>query len=518
MANPIVECIANYSEARRPEVVEEIAASIQSVPGVRILDRHSDLDHNRTVITFVGPPEQVEEAAFHSIQTAARRINLDEHHGEHPRIGATDVVPFVPVSDISMADCVEMARRLGKRVGETLEIPVYLYEEAAARPERQNLENIRRGQYEALKEELGKNPARNPDFGPARLGPAGATVIGARHPLIAYNVYLTTEDVSIAKAIAKSIRHSTGGLRYVKALGLLVEGRAQVSMNLTNFRGTPIARVVEMIRREAGRYGVSVHHSELVGLIPQDALVDSAAWFLQLDGFEREQILEQRLASAVVEEEAEVSGKAGQQAGFLEKLASAEPTPGGGAAAACSAAMGAALVEMVARLTIGRKKYAAAQSEMEEVLSQAEVLRSELASDAERDAAAFDALMAAYRLPKETQEEQADRQKAVEEATAGAAQVPLEVAGKAVAVMRLALSGVSLGNLNALSDGATGAALARAALAGAGYNVRTNVASLQDTSLAQQLLERLYALEREAAEIEAQIHRQLQERGGMTLV
>jgi glutamate formiminotransferase / formiminotetrahydrofolate cyclodeaminase len=303
MPNQIVECIPNFSEARRPEVVEQIQLAIQGVQGVKVLDRHSDLDHNRTVITFAGTPEAVEEAAFRCIAKAAELINLEQHTGEHPRIGATDVVPFVPISETSMEECVQIARRVGQRVAGELEIPVYLYEQAASRPERQNLENIRRGQYETLKKEIGILPEREPDFGPAKVGKAGAVVIGARQPLIAFNVYLTTEDVSIAKAIAKAVRHSSGGLRYVKGLGLLVEGRAQVSMNLTNFRATPVGRVLEMIRREAGRYGVGIHHTELVGLIPQDALVDAARWYMQMDQFDDSQILEKRLSAAHIQGE-----------------------------------------------------------------------------------------------------------------------------------------------------------------------------------------------------------------------
>src|SRR5574338_840902 len=293
-----IECIPNFSEARRPEVVDQIVAAIQSVSDVKLLDRSSDLDHNRTVLTFAGSPAGVEEAAFRVIQTAAELIDLDKHTGEHPRMGATDVVPFVPLSGVTMDDCIAMAQRVGERVGRELEIPVYLYEAAARTPERANLENIRRGQYEALKQEIGVKPERDPDYGPKQVGKAGATVIGARNPLIAFNVYLTTSDVDIAKKIAKAVRQSSGGLRYVKALGLLVEGRAQVSMNLTNFRETPVARVVEMIRREAERYGVGIHHSELVGLIPQEALTDAAVWYTQLDQFSPEQVLESRLFSS----------------------------------------------------------------------------------------------------------------------------------------------------------------------------------------------------------------------------
>ncbi len=326
MSTPLVECIPNFSEARRPEVVEAILQTLQSVAGVTVLDHSSDLDHNRTVVTYVGAPAAVEEAAFQAIARAAQLIDLDHHTGEHPRIGATDVVPFVPLADISMLECVEMARRLGKRVGSELDIPVYLYEEAATCPERQALENIRRGEYETLKVEIATHPERKPDFGPSRLTGAGATVIGARQPLVAFNIYLTTGDVDIANRIAKAVRNSSGGLRFVKAMGVLVEGRAQVSMNLTNFRQTPIARVVELVRREAARYGVTVHHSELIGMIPQEALVDAAVWYLQLDAFSPDQVLESRLRSLPA---AALAGNSSEPS-FLDRLADGTPTPGGG--------------------------------------------------------------------------------------------------------------------------------------------------------------------------------------------
>ncbi|MFB0534334.1 MAG: glutamate formimidoyltransferase [Anaerolineae bacterium] len=292
----IIECVPNFSEGRRREIIDQIVGALASVAGVRVLDVQSDVDHNRSVVTMVGEPEAVEEAAFRGIERAAQLIDMDQHQGEHPRMGATDVVPFVPIAGVTMADCVEIARRLGERVGRELSIPVYLYEEAASRPERRNLADVRRGEYEGLKAEIETDPHRAPDFGPARMGKAGATAIGARPPLIAFNAYLNTGDVAIAKAIARAVRHSSGGLRYVKALGLLVEGRAQVSMNLTNYRQTPIHRVVEMIRREAAHYGVAIVSSEVVGLMPNEALVDAARFYLQLDGFSPEQILENRLA------------------------------------------------------------------------------------------------------------------------------------------------------------------------------------------------------------------------------
>ena len=393
---PIVECIPNFSEARRPEVVAQIVAAAAAVPGVNILDRSSDLDHNRTVLTFAGPPAAVEEAAFRVIQKAAELIDMNVHTGEHPRIGATDVVPFVPIAGISMTECVEMARRLAEKVGLELAIPVYLYEAAALRPERTNLEVIRKGQYEGLKAEVETRSERQPDFGPARLGKAGATVIGARAPLVAFNVYLTSPDVSIAKSIAKAVRQSSGGFRFVKAAGFLVDGRAQVSMNLTDYRQTPIARVVEAIRREALRYGVAVQHTELVGLIPQEALIDAAVWYTQLDQFTPEQVLESRLTTTEDRSEPE----AVPQPDFLDQLAAALPAPGGGSAAAYAGAMGAALVCMVAGLTIGKKKYAGVEEKMKSILAEAENLRASLTAAVSEDAAAFDAVLLAVRLPR----------------------------------------------------------------------------------------------------------------------
>jgi glutamate formiminotransferase/formiminotetrahydrofolate cyclodeaminase len=516
MPTQLVECIANFSEARRPAIVDEIIAALTSVADVRLLDRSSDLDHNRTVLTFAGAPAAVEEAAFCAIKRASELIDLSQHSGEHPRIGATDVVPFVPLSGVTMDECVAMARHLGERVGRELNIPVYLYEAAATRQERVNLENIRRGQYEGLKAEIKTHPERLPDFGPAELGPAGATVIGARNPLIAFNAYLTTGDVSIAKRIAKAVRHSSGGLHYVKALGLLVEGYAQVSMNLTNFRETPVARAVEMVRREAGRYGVGIHHTELIGLMPQDALTDAAVWYLQLDAFSPEQVLEARLYNVDPLPAALPDPVSDRSCNFVDELAAASATPGGGSAAAYSAAMGAALVCMVAGLTIGKKKYAGVEAEMYATLAQAQNLRVELMQTVEDDSSAFEAVMGALHLPKDTAEQQAARTAAVEMATLNAAHIPLHVSKNAVRVMELASRCAEIGNLNAISDAASAAAMARAALTAAGYNVRINVNSLPDKSAGKQFLEQLQVAEQRAVEIEIHLKKIMTERGGLS--
>jgi glutamate formiminotransferase / formiminotetrahydrofolate cyclodeaminase len=504
----LIECIPNFSEARRPEVIDQIVAGINSVEGARLLDRSSDLDHNRTVLTFAGPPEAVEEAAFRAIKTAAELIDLNHHTGEHPRIGATDVCPFVPLSDASMEDCIAIAKRLAERVGNELNIPVYLYEAAATRPDRVNLENIRRGQYEGLRLDIESNPERKPDYGPAKLGTAGATVIGARNPLIAFNIYLTTGDVEIAKKIAKAIRHSSGGFRYVKGLGLLVEGRAQVSMNLTNYRETPLARVIEIIRREAARYGVAIHHSELVGLIPQEALVNAAVWYTQLDQFDKKQILENRLFETFTSSETE-SGPS-----FIEELAAPTPTPGGGSAAAYAGAMGAALVAMVAGLTIGKKKYAEVEAEMQAIRVMAEKLRKELTQAVDDDAAAFEAVMGSFKLPKETEEQETARKAAIINATLNAAHVPLHVAEDVVKVMELAVKCAQDGNVNAISDAMSAFAMSRAALTAAAQNVQVNINSLEEKTAGEKMLNLLQDLEERASELEKEIRQTMAERGG----
>ncbi|MBN2566439.1 MAG: glutamate formimidoyltransferase [Candidatus Eisenbacteria bacterium] len=301
----LVECVPNFSEGRRPEVIDAIVAAMTEVKGVRLLDKEMDADHNRAVVTIVGEPEPVLEGAFRGIAKASELIDLTRHKGEHPRMGAADVVPFVPVRGVTMDECVQLARRLGERVGKELEIPVFYYEAACTRPDRENLAAVRKGQFEALCTEIGSNPDREPDCGPCRIHPsAGAVAIGARPFLVAYNIDLGTTNLAIAKSIAKSIRHSNGGLRYVKAMGFELKDRniVQVSINMVNFKGTPLFRVFEMVKSEAERYGVPVVGSEVVGLVPADALVDCAEFYLRLENFKRDQVLENRLSVSEGEE------------------------------------------------------------------------------------------------------------------------------------------------------------------------------------------------------------------------
>jgi glutamate formiminotransferase / 5-formyltetrahydrofolate cyclo-ligase len=294
---PIIECIPNVSEGRRSDVVEKIASAVRDTPGVRLLDYSSDVSHNRSVFTFVGDPDAVKRATLALFQTAVPLIDLRTHRGEHPRLGVVDVVPFVPIEDASMDQCIALAKDVGASIAERFGIPVFLYEEASANPARKNLEDIRRGEFEGLAEKM-RAPEWIPDFGPRQPHvSAGASVIGARMPLVAYNINLNTHRLDVAKKIAAAIRHSSGGLRYVKAAGFMLEERniAQVSMNLTNYQKTPIFRVFEMVKREAERYGVSILESEIVGLVPSAALVSTAEFYLQLERFGPEQILENKL-------------------------------------------------------------------------------------------------------------------------------------------------------------------------------------------------------------------------------
>lgn len=298
----IVEAVPNFSEGRRAEVVEAIVEAIQA-PGVYLLDRSSDWDHNRSVVTVAGAPEAVVEGLFRAVRAASLLINLFEHRGAHPRMGAADVVPLVPIQGITLAECAKLARDLGRRIGEELKLPVYLYEAAATRPERRNLADVRRGEFERLVQEI-HLPERAPDFGPAQVGPAGAVIVGARAFLIAYNIYLRTTDVGIAKAIAKTIRESSGGLPAVRAIGLLVNGQAQVSINLVDYTRTPLHGVMDAVTDLAAQVGTAVDRSELIGLIPQDAMIQAAAHYLKLPDFNRQRVVENALLMAASEESA----------------------------------------------------------------------------------------------------------------------------------------------------------------------------------------------------------------------
>jgi glutamate formiminotransferase len=480
MSSTLVECVPNFSEGRDPAKVDAIVAAMK-IPGVYLLDREMDSDHNRSVITLVGDREAIQEAAIRGVGKAAELIDLTQHQGAHPRMGATDVVPFIPIDGVTIEDCVAMARHVGAEIAKRFQIPVYLYEAAATTPERQNLENIRRGQFEGIRAEIATNPARRPDFGEPRVHPtAGATVVGARKFLIAYNVFLNTPDVTIAKKVAKAVRFSSGGLRFVKGAGFLVRGLAQVSMNLTDFDETPIHRVFECVKREAARYGVTPVSSEIVGLIPKRALEQAAEWFLQIENFDSSLILENRLAAVMGGKIAVANKNAGLRAGvepFIEQLAAPTATPGGGSAAAATAAMSAALASMVASMSRGKKAYVQYETQLSEAIARLSQLREELKSAIDADAESYNVVMKAYKSAKEP-----GGNDAIGAALRQATSVPLGVAEKVFEVSGIAAKVKPITNPNMKSDLTTSIALAKAALEGALANVEINLDALKKDS------------------------------------
>jgi glutamate formiminotransferase / formiminotetrahydrofolate cyclodeaminase len=454
VARQLVECVPNFSEGRDTAKIDAIVESILSVSEVVLLDRESDADHNRCVITFVGPPAAVADAAFRGVERAVALIDLTKHQGAHPRIGAADVVPFIPIEGVTLEDCVKLAERVGNEIWNKLGVPVYLYEAAARRPDRVNLENIRRGQFEAVVKEMGVVAERQPDLGSPVCHPtAGATVVGARKFLIAYNINLGTPDVSIARKIARTIRFSSGGFRYVKSMGVTLGSRnlAQVSINLTDFEQTPMHLVFETVRREAERYGVPVVGSEIVGLIPKKAIELAAEYFLRFENFKPDLVLEHRIAEA--------AAARGGLPEFLDALAAPTATPGGGSASAAAAAMSAALGAMVTRL---------AKQDSDEF----EDDRRFFTEAVDRDAEAFQKVMAAYKRPKD------ERAPYVEEALHGAAEVPLQVYERG-ARMERRLAALQI-PAKFGSDLAVAKALITAAKTGLMENVRINLDSIHD--------------------------------------
>ena len=499
--NRLIECVPNFSEGRDPAKVEAIVAAMSSVPGVYVLDREMDSDHNRCVITLAGDPDAVAEAALLGVGKASELIDLTTHQGAHPRVGATDVVPFIPIEGVPLEDCVALAHRVGHEIWKRHRIPVFFYEAAATRPDRVNLENIRRGQFEGLRDDLKRNHDRLPDVGDPKLHPtAGATVVGARKFLVAYNVNLNTPDVAIANKIAKAIRFSSGGLRHVKSMGVALKARnlAQVSINLTDFEATPMHRVYEMVKREAERYGAIPVGSEIVGLVPKKALEMAADFFLQLEDFSPAQVLENRLQAALSGAPPRSSSEeltfANLAAPFLDAVAAPTATPGGGSVSAFAGALAAALGQMVAGLSRKKKSQAGFVVQLSEALDRLRRTTDDLTAAIDRDARAFDAVMDAFKLPQGKAQESAARDEAIQAATRGAAEAPLQVADVTVALFE------QLGQLQAIaaasmrSDLQVARFIAVAGTRGSLANVETNLATLSDAAYVSQTKAKIAAL------------------------
>jgi glutamate formiminotransferase / formiminotetrahydrofolate cyclodeaminase len=496
----LIECVPNFSEGRDAAKVDAIVAAMSNVPGVYVLDREMDADHNRSVVTLAGEPDAVAEAALLGTGKAMELIDLTKHTGAHPRVGATDVLPFIPIDGVTIEDCLALARRVGNEIWKRYRIPVFFYEAAATRPDRVNLENVRRGQFEGLREEMKHNLDRQPDVGEPKVHPtAGVTVVGARKFLIAYNVNLNTPDVGIANKIAKAIRFSSGGLRYVKSMGVELKARnlAQVSINLTDFEQTPMHRVYEMVKREAERYGVMPVGSEIVGLVPKKAIEMAADFLLQLENFSPAQVFENRLAEAL-SGAPPATAKDGKLAGlarpFLDAVASPTATPGGGSVSAFAGALAAALGQMVAGLSKKKKSQAGFVDQLSAALDEMRRMAGELAEAIDRDAASYDAVMAAVKLPQGNAQETRQREEAIREATKSAAEVPLQVAERTVELFE------RLGQLDAIvpasmrSDLQVARLMAEAGARGALANVEINLDGLTDAQYVASMRAKIAAL------------------------
>lgn len=599
MSEPVVECVPNFSEGRNPAVIKEITSAIEAVAGVRLLDVDPGANTNRTVVTFVGGPEAVAEAAFQAVARAGQVIDMRTHHGEHPRMGATDVVPFVPVADITMEACADLARQVGARIGAELEIPVFLYEHAASRPERRNLARIRSGEYEGMAEKL-RDPAWMPDFGPSAPHPrAGVTAVGAREFLIAYNVDLNTSDRRYANDIAYVLRergrwkrvgnvdpfyykgeivrfpadgrhpcgpcefvaesfeelethyrevhggdlraryaaleidpeHPTGPVfddgmfRDVKAIGWVIEdyGRAQISMNLTNYKVSPPHVVLEAAREEARRRGLVVTGSELVGLIPWDAIREAGRYYLRRmgksTGIPAADIVETAVQSMGLRDVAPFDAKEKVLAlptvegplvlrptwDFVDEVSRDTPAPGGGSVAALAGALGGALAAMVANLSVGKGEFDDRYDTLCSLAERAQAAKDALIAAVDEDTRAFDAVLAGMRMPQDSEAERAERTRAVQDGYRTATLVPMATAERCLEAMTLCRDMAGMASPQMISDVGTGALLGHAGVKAAAYNVRINLPHIADQALRSELRGRIDRLLAEAAEVAEEV-------------
>ncbi|MFZ2054779.1 MAG: glutamate formimidoyltransferase [Candidatus Aminicenantales bacterium] len=545
----LVECVPNFSEGRDLEKIRTITQEIERTPEVKLLDVDPGESTNRTVVTFIGSPEGVKEAAFRAIRKAAELIDMRQHKGAHSRIGATDVCPFVPVSGVSMDDCVRLARELGERVAKELGIPIFLYEEAATKPERRNLASIRAGEYEGLAEKL-KDPQWSPDYGDPVFNPgAGATIVGAREFLIAYNINLNTRDRRLAHEIALNLRESgraqrdaegnivrdaegkavniPGRFKHVKAVGWYIEdyGVAQISINFTNYKGTPVHLVFDEAVREADKLGLRVTGSELVGLIPREALLMAGRYYLEKQGKSPGIPAGELIRTAVIslglndvspfDADKKIIENQFKDGGssllglslreFADEVSLDSPTPGGGSAAALCASLSAALSSMVANLTVGKKGYEEVSEEMKEVALRAQELKDGLLQAVDEDTRAFNKVMEAIRLPKSSEDQAKEKETALERASRQATLVPLRVLEECGPLLELALTVAQKGNRNSLSDAGVAAAVAEAAAAGAYYNVKINLPGIQDENFKKEISKKADELKKRAVQIGGEV-------------
>ncbi len=529
----IVECVPNFSEGKNKSIIDAISASIKAVEGVKLLNVDPGADFNRTVYTFVGEPDSVLEAAFQAAKVGTSLIDMSKHKGEHARMGALDVMPFIPIKKVTTEDCIELSKKFGKRMASELEIPVFLYAKSAAKPERVRLPDIRKGEYEALEEKF-KDPSFKPDFGKAKFVPkSGATATGAREILIAYNINLNTNDKSIASKIAGKIRTSgvikkdengekiigpdgkaeriPGMFKGVQAGGMMYdENIAQISMNLLNYREVNMHDVFEACKKEAEKLDAKVTGSEIVGLVPKESLVLAGKYYSKNTKDEEELVSiaieklglsdlykfdpEEKVIEYMVEETGPLASKSVK--GFLSELASKSPVPGGGSVAALSGALGAALASMVCNLTVGKEKYKDVEKEVKKIIKQSEDLRKKLTKLIDEDTNAFNDVMKAFKMPKETEEQKKKRSEAIQEGYKSATKVPLKTAETCQEIFELAEFVAMKGNQNSITDAAVSALMAKAGVFSALLNVKINLGSIRDEKFVESISKKISDIER----------------------
>ncbi len=478
----IIECVPNFSEGRDKKIIDALAEAIKSVEGVRLLDVEFDPDHNRSVFTFIGEPQKVKEAALKAAELAVEKIDLTKHKGQHPRMGAVDVVPFIPLHGTTIGECIELSKEFAEEFSNKCNVPVYLYAKSATRPERVDLPNIREGEFEGLKDLIGKDPEKDPDYGPKKINPtAGATATGARNFLIAINFNLSTDDVNVAKVCADAVRATTGGFVYVQGIGLPLPDKncAQVSLNLVHPKRTKIHQVLEVVKNEARRFGATVVETEIVGMVPLFTLIDALKYYLQPEKLDESMILDLYYLGGS-EDPTKKSFTEMSVIEFGNQIRRARATPGGGSVAAAIGSFGAALVCMVTGLSLSGRRFVTIKEEMLEHRHACENDRGILMGLVETDSEAFDVVMDLFKLPEDTDAQKKEKAEKIEKATIEAAKIPLSTMQHSYEALTHAKVAAEKGNQNAITDAGVAAHALMAAIEGAALNVRINLGNIED--------------------------------------
>ena len=503
----VVECVPNFSEGRNKKVIDALADAIKSVEGVRLLDVEFDSDHNRSVFTFIGEPQQVKNAALKAAELAVEKIDLTKHEGAHPRMGAVDVVPFIPLHGTTIGECIELSKEFAEEFSKKCKVPVFLYSKSATRPDRVDLPNIREGEFEALREEIGTNPEKEPDYGPNKIHPtAGATATGARNFLIAINFNLSTTNLEVAKVCADAVRATTGGFVNVQGIGLDLPAKncVQVSLNLTHPRRTKIHQVLEVVRNEARRFGATVIETEIVGMVPLFALLDALRYYIQPEKLDESMILD----LYYLEGGSDPTKKTFTEMSMIEfgnEVRRARATPGGGSVAAALGSFGAGLVCMVTGLSLSGRKFAAIKDEMIKHRHACDNDRGVLMDNIEKDSEAFDIVMTAMRSPAETDAEKKKKEATLEKATIEAAKIPLSTMHHSFNALTHARFAAEKGNINAITDAGVAAHALMAAMEGAALNVRINLGNIADKSFTDKTAKDVEKLLADGAKLKGEV-------------